>query len=182
MKNLIKNVALVLGDKQSFLCLENDDEELTTEISTYVTLANFVIKDIAANFQCFVAEEKILSNAESKINLEQLSHQPCTIKKIKNFFDKSINYSVLVDQIVVPTANEQYVIEYTYFPFDAELESDIELPLGLDRTTICYGIVSEYYKLKMMFAESDVWEQKFKSRLRLLIKRFSGKFFMFRGL
>lgn len=184
MKSIIKNVALILDDKQSFSYLDDTTNQLepNATISTYVALANFVLRDIASNFLCYKTKEKLLSNAECKIMLSGLIHQPCTIKKVINFFGKNIAYKTMIDCLVVPSANEQYEIDYTYYPDDVDLDDDVELPVGLDKTTICYGIVCEYYRLKMMFAEADIWEEKYKKGLRILLKYYSDKFFLFRGL
>ena len=182
MKTLLKNVALILDDKQSFSFLENDqneNEEQNITINTYVTLANFVLRDIAANFLCYIAEEKLFSDSGAQLHLSLLSHQPCTIKKVKNFFGKSVNFSVMVDCLIVPSTNEQYSVEYTYYPDELDLEDSLSLPLGLDMSTVCYGIVNEYYRLKMMFAEAEIWEDKYKKGLKILMKKYSDKFFLF---
>jgi len=185
MKTLLKNVALILDDKQSFSFLDNyqsEQEEQDVNVDTYVTLTNFVLRDIASTFYCYIAEEKLLSDNGGKIQLSMLSHQPCTIKKVRNFFGKSVGFKVMVDSIVVPSNNEQYTLEYSYYPDELALDDDLTLPLGLDSTTICYGIVNEYYRLKMMFAEANIWEEKYKRGLRNLSKKYSDRFFLFRGL
>ncbi|MBQ8468681.1 MAG: hypothetical protein IJ542_02875 [Clostridia bacterium] len=185
MLQLIKNVALILDDKQSFASLENSsDLQVATNanINTYLTLANFVIRDIAANFLCFYTSEKLLSNEQGKIMFSNLSHQPCRIKKVKNFFGKSVAYDLHIDSIVVPSTCEQYSIEYSYFPDDYNLTDALLLPMGLDSSTVCYGVVSEYYSLKMQFNEAAIWEAKYKNGLKNLAHKHYDRFLLFRGL
>lgn len=111
MLNLIKNIALVLEDKQSFSCLESYEQdssvELETNIKTYIALVNFVLKDIAANFYCYVAKEKLLSSQNCTLDLSSLSHKPCKIKAVKNFFGKKVSFSILTDKLLVPSNQEQ---------------------------------------------------------------------------
>lgn len=186
MINTIKKIALILDDQESLenICSYQTDSTtvLTKNVEIYIALINFVIKDIASNFLCYKNIERLMSNACSEIELSDLEFQPCTIKAVKFWSGRNAKISVLSDRILVPSANEQYSVEYTYFPDDIDdLNSTLALPIGLDETAVCYGAIYEYYTQKMMFNEAAIWELKYKNCLKNMNKKYAGSHLFFRG-
>ena len=187
MINTIKKIALVLDDQEAVENLEAYEQDSTTAIinnvKTYMTLVNFVLKDIASNFLCYKKVEQVMSNTNKQIELSDLDFQPCTIKTVKHWSGKSVKYLVFTDFLIVPYANEQYTIEYTYFPDEIDdIDENLVLPVGLDNMAICYGVIYEYYIQKMLFNEAAVWEQKYKNCLKNLNKRYCEQRFLFRSI
>ena len=187
MINTIKKIALILDDQEAINNIldyeQNSSTQICNSIKTYIALANFVIKDIASNFLCYKKIEQVISNTNKQIELADLDFQPCTIKGVKHWSGRHVKYLVFTDFLIVPYANEQYTVEYTYFPEELDsIDDDLPLPVGLDDTAICYGVIYEYYIQKMLFNEAAVWEQKYKNCLKNLTRQYAGQHFLFRGL
>ena len=176
LSKIIKNVALILDDKQALEDLYNAEQsgaELTNILETYISLTNFVLSNIAENFLCYVCTQELVSDNGAKLALTDLRYAPCIIKKVKDENFKNAKFFISLDYIHVENPNKVYFIEYAFLPPDlTNLSDTVLLPIGLDYKAICYGVVSEYYSLKMQFAEANIWEQKFKQSLRNLSKNY----------
>ena len=179
LKKIIKNIALILDDEQVLNNLKDIEDNLESTIisstQTYITLVNFVIANIAENFLCYNYTQDLVSDSEGKLLLSDLRNIPCYIRCIKDENFKNCKYSVGLDYIYVNNPNRVYYIDYAYIPDDlCNLTDTVLLPIGLDYKAVCYGVVSEYYALKMQYTEANIWEEKFKKCLSNLCRNYKG--------
>lgn len=186
LNEIIKNVAYILEDKaalDNLYDISNDDAvDVCDSVLTYITLCNFVISNIAQWHLCYKCTEEIVSDSAGKLSLSDLSYAPCVIKSVKDQNFKQVKFNVSMDYIYVNNPNRMHFIEYAFIPKDlTSLDDTVLLPMGLDYKCICYGIVSEFYALKMQFTEANIWEIKFKDCLRNLSKNYRSLKFAGRG-
>lgn len=173
LSKILKNIALILEDKQALKDIElwEQDNSVQPELSTqtYISLINFVTASIAEDFLCYNHTQYLVSDETGRICLADLRYTPCRIKHIRDENSRLVKFRLGIDNVVVPNSNKVYGIEYAYIPPDVSSLSDsILLPIGLDYKTLCYGVVSEYYSLKMQYSQANIWEQKFKAGLKNL--------------
>lgn len=173
LSKILKNIALILEDKQALNDIElwEQDNSVQPEVSvqTYISLINFVTASIAEDFLCYNHTQYLVSDDSGKICLADLRYTPCRIKHIRDESGKIVKFKLGIDNVVVSVADRVYAVEYSYIPPDVSSLSDsILLPMGLDYKTLCYGVVSEYYSLKMQYTQANIWEQKFKAGLKNL--------------
>ncbi len=177
LSKIIKNVALILEDEQTLTNLKNIEKDADTPLEnsteTYISLVNFVMANIAENFLCFNTTQEVVSDYEGKIYLSDLRYTPCIIKNVKDDAFKNAKFGVSIDYLTVNNLNRVHFVDYAFIPADLTgLTDTVLLPMGIDYKVICYGVVSEYYALKMQFTEANIWEQKFKNGLRNLNKTY----------
>lgn len=185
LSEIIKSVALILDDKETLEYFGNNSavEDYTSNINTYITLTNFVLTNIAQNFLCYKCTEEIVSDSNCKLNLASLSNSLCAIKSVKDQNFKKVKYSVGLDYISVSNPNKLYFVEYYFLPANlTSLDDTVLLPFGLDLKTLSWGVVAEYFTIKMQYTEANIWELKFKSGLKNLGKRYRDLHFASRGL
>lgn len=173
LSKILKNIALILEDKQTLKNIElwEQDEavELDMSTQTYISLINFVVASIAENFLCYKCTQYLVSDDLGNIPIADLRYIPCRIHHIKDENGKNTKFGIGIDNICVENPNRVYYVEYAYIPPDvANLSDSILLPIGLDYKTLCYGVVSEYYSLKMQHTQANIWEEKFKNGLKNL--------------
>lgn len=152
LSEIIKNIALILDDKEVIEYLNSDKEisNAPTNLNTYITLVNFVLTNIAENFLCYKCTEELVSDDKCRLNLADLTKGICTIKKVRDDRFKPVKFRADVDYLYVGSPNKMYFVEYSYVPADlTSLDDTMLLPLGLDYKTVCYGVVCEFYTLKM---------------------------------
>lgn len=177
LSKIIKNIALILEDENTLNNLAELEKDSNTTLAnstqTYISLVNFVLANIAENFLCYNCTQDVVSDLSGKLSLADLRYTPCVIKHVKDDSFKNVKFNVGLDYIYVANPNSVYFVEYAFIPADLTNVTDtILLPIGLDYKALCYGVVSEFYALKMQFTEANIWEQKFKSCLRNLSKTY----------
>ena len=173
LSKIIKNIALILEDNQTLnnLSALEEDSGVVVENSTqtYISLVNFVIANVAENFLCYNCTQDLVSDNSGKLCLADLRYNPCLIRHVKDENFKNVKFNISVDYLHVNNPNKVYYVDYAFVPSELTSITDtVMLPIGLDYKTLCYGVVSEYYALKLQFAEANIWEQKFKQGLRNL--------------
>lgn len=173
LSKIIKNIALILEDKQALDDVEKweHDDSVQPDVSTqtYISLINFVTASIAEDFLCYNHTQHLVSDDTGRISLADLRYTPCRIRHVRDENSRMVKFELGIDDVVVANPNRVYYVEYAYIPPDVSSLSDsILLPVGLDYKTLCYGVVSEYYSLKMQYSQANIWEQKFKNGLRNL--------------
>ena len=128
-----------------------------------------IYADIAENFLCYNCTQDLVSDNFSRLSLAELRYSPCVIRHVKDDEFKNVKYNTSLDFLHVCKPNKVYYVDYAFVPAELTNMTDtVMLPVGLDYKTLCYGVVSEFYALKMQFAEANIWEQKFKAGLRNL--------------
>ncbi len=185
LSEIIKNIALILDDQSAINYLANlsEDDEENTNVELYITLVNFVLTDIAQSFLCYKCTQDLVSDENGTLLLSDFWHTPCSIKAVKDDTGKKIRFYATDDYLVVGEMNKLYYVEYCYLPEElTSLDDSVLLPLGLDARTICYGAVSEYYAIKMLYTEANIWEQKYKAGLKNMLKKYKGLKFASRSL
>ena len=173
LSKIIKNIALILEDNQTLdnlLEVENNpNATLSNSTQTYISLINFVLANIAENFLCYNCTQDLVSDNEAKLCLSDLRYTPCTIRSVKDDTFKNAKFNLTIDHLYVGKPNRVYFVNYAYVPADlTSLTDTVLLPVGLDYKALCYGVVSEFYALKLQFTEANIWEQKFKQCLKNL--------------
>lgn len=177
LSKIIKNIALILEDEQTLNNLSelesNPEKELLSSTQTYISLINFVLASIAEDFLCYTCTQDFVTDISGRIELAEFRYTPCTIKHVKDENFKNVKYNVSLDYIHVANPNSVYFAEYAYIPADlSSLDDTVLLPIGLDYKTLCYGVVSEFYSMKLQFTEANIWEQKFKQGLKNLSRSY----------
>ena len=173
LQKIIESAAYLLGDQKCLqdLSAYNSDSSIETNspIYYYIALINFVISDIAKNYNCYKTSQQVTSTSSGEVALSSLTHSAVIIKRVKDNSDRAVKFGVSMDKLYDLSPNTTYKIDYCYYPEKIEnLSSNITLPVGLDYTTVCYGAMYEFFASKMQFAEADFWLSRYKQGLRIL--------------
>ena len=172
LQKIIEGAAYLLGDEK---CIEDLNQyksssqtEENSPINYYITLINFVLSDIAKNYNCYVSTEVVTSNEFGEIVIGSLDYSVVMIKRVLDD-GRAVKFGVVVNTIFYLSPNKEYTIVYYYYPHKiGSLADNLVLPVGLDYTTVCYGVLYEYFSSKMQFAEADFWLTRYKQGLRIL--------------
>ena len=172
VKDILKLTATIL-DRKDLVSFYNDgvcDDYIKAQEDSDILLSsyNILTEEIAVETlklkytELLKVENGILSYASFKYN-------PISIISVK---DKNGN---LVDCKILPTDiktdKSEVVCEYYYIPALKSVEDDSEIVGTLiPKTTIMYGIATEFCLIKGLFEEATVWHQKYVNSLSKLSK------------
>lgn len=182
LEKVIKSAAYLLGDEK---CLEdlsayNSGSQIdgNSRVFYYIELINFVISDIAKNYNCYKTVESVSSNENGEIMLDNLTYSVVMIKHVTDKSNRAVKFAVSIDKIYDLLPNTNYSVIYCYYPNSIEnLDDNLVLPAGIDYVTIASGLMYEYFSSKMQFAEADFWLSRYKQGLRILgHKYYDAKF------
>lgn len=180
---LLKNILIKCCEILSRDDLKNDllsydsieiipNTQSQNDLIRLISYYNFITNDIFENYLDLITSEKLTTNNEGCISLDNLSNKPKKIISI-SINGRAICYSLFTTFIRCNYRNTQIEIQYSFLPKQLSLLND-NLPIKhlCIQKTIVYGIVSEFFASKNQYNESEFWHAKFMQELfRLKIKK-----------
>ena len=102
----------------------------------------------------------------TKIYFSDLSRPVVSIKNVTDEINSPIVFKTFFDHLKVPFKNKYFDICYAFETEDFNSIFDkLELPLGLSNYTLALGTVSNYFQIKLLYSEAELFESKFKAEL-----------------
>lgn len=172
VKDILLLTATILNRKDlvSFYNLNVSDDYLKSQEDSDILLSsyNILMEEIASETLKLTHLEKLQVD-NGVLSYSKFKYNPISIISVKNNENQDVNCKILPTEIKL---NENEVFcEYSYIPSLKGLEDDCEI-VGtfIPKTTVAYGIATEFCLIKGMFEEAGVWHQKYVNGLNRLIK------------
>lgn len=186
-KDILKLSATLLGldDVYTYLSSETNQvsPEINKKIDDLIVYLNYILREITKEYYPLKHKEKLISSNQCEIFYNTFSFQPLAIKDIKNHFNDSVTFNIYPEYLKVGKPNEEYIVEYNYYPNQIKNVNDrLNLPIGLEPFIICYGIASEFALSRLLYSEAEMWEGKFKNSLDNFKSRIGERRFFARRL
>ncbi len=172
VKDILLLTATILNRKDlvSFYNLDVSDDYLKSQEDSDILLSsyNILIEEIATETLKLNYLEKLTVN-DGVLSYANFKYNPIQIISVKNDKMQDVNYKILPTEII--TDESEVYCEYSYVPALKGLEDDCEIVGAfIPKTTLAYGIASEFCLIKGMFEEASVWHQKYVNGLTKLVK------------
>jgi len=160
---------LNLEDVSSYIDAVNTDEEVgdaPKDLTLLIRLANLTLKTITADYMPLYTEEQVYSDGDCQINYSGFSKTPIKIKSVSYLDGISATFRCFPSYVKVGYPNKKYLVKYAYAPEElTDLDDELEKPFGLSAQTIAFGICFEYYIANELYAEADMFEERFKQAI-----------------
>ena len=162
VKELIKNVCLLVGDKSLAEYAENGTDlgGQKQEYENLLTLVNLVVNETIA-YVPLLTEEKIVSESK-KIYYSTLKKKAIKIYGVFNAFGESIAYKERLDYL--EAEDDVSIIKYSFVP--EKLTEESEIPYsekGVVSSVLVYGVTANYCIYQNRFDEACLWNERYVS-------------------
>lgn len=166
VKNIIKSAVKLLNKKDVLLSLDKseiDDESVIEDLDDLLLATNLVNNTIASSYIELIKTSDVVC-LNNVIKFSDISaNNIIEIKTIKNNEGYVVDYKINYDGIHIDNGN--YIIEYSYFPTEVTIDSNIDYYTKLNDLTFAMGVVGEYLFLKGSIDEGAIWDKRFKQSL-----------------
>ncbi len=133
--------------------------ETEKEISILLKCANLIVNEITTDWIPLKKREKITVTGGER-RLSDLEKPLMDVYKLLDGCGNEVKFRQFFDRIFCDDGD--YIIEYSYFPDELTLESEIPFVISAPAVrVIAYGIACEYDIISGLTAEATVWENKF---------------------
>ena len=141
-----------------------DDESLVVE--SLINCFNLVNNEIASEYLPYIKSERMQTN-NFKIFFTDFSYDLCEIISIKDKNGRSLKFKI-IDNYVMVFAKEVDVI-YSVIPQNMTINSSFDSLIPA--RVFAYGIAREYYFIQTLFDDADIWENRLKNSLQVLVRK-----------
>lgn len=163
VKDIIYITATIIGREDLISYFEGKTEkpkDCTIEtIDVMVRLCNLVVNELACSFVPLKKKQK-LKASNGKIYYTSLEFSPLSI--IKATSSTGSNSLIRVDSEYVVVKDDFVILEYSYFPKQLSLESDVGyLESDVPARVLAYGLASEYAISQGCFKDAVMWHKRY---------------------
>ena len=138
------------------------NQQTQNDVIKLISFYNFVTISIFQSYIDLINTDTVVSDSSNKIYYYNLTFNPIEIISILDENNSHMSANVFSGYILTNSANKTYKVTYRYLPTEIKnFNSELNLPKIINKKIICYGIVSEFFASKNMFAESEFWKNKF---------------------
>lgn len=171
VSDIIKISATYLGKEEVINLLEgnftDDCDQAKKDINLLINCVNLVIEQLSSEYVPFRKEEKIYTS-DGTIYYKNLSERILEVCFVTNSLGEKVNFKVYPEY--VKTAKGYVVIEYQYMPKPLTKSSEVFFSNNkLTERIIAYGVASEYALIENRFEESNMWDERFKQSLMVVL-------------
>lgn len=167
VKDVIKDVARLLDDKEFCNALDENKETVTDEnkakTAAMLKCFNDALFEIASEYYPLVKEETF---SAGKIPMRSFTKTPLKITSVRLKNGEAVSFYVGADYVETEKAHGEVTVVYEYIPSGKGLIDDFEYdatPFG--KTIFAYGIAAEYCLVAGRFSEAANWESRYKNAL-----------------
>ena len=125
------------------------------------------ILDRPCHLPDFKGASDIGETTDFKLNFTQFSSQPIKIISVRDTFGRPVRFKVFDSYLMALAGNVE--VEYTTMP--EKMDIDDEFSSSLPERVYAYGIAREFCFLQSLFDDADVWDDRFKNTLEVLLQR-----------
>ena len=136
-----------------------------------LTCFNVVENELALDYLPLKAEEQ-LTSATGQLQFVLLKNAPVRILQVKNEQGEVLDFKLYSKYL--QTQKGKVWITYTYTPAVKKIEDESEFGLQISARLMAYGIAAEYSMAVGEFAESALWDKKYKDAIEAAYQRQSG--------
>ena len=168
LKEVIKSACESIGldDVLSHI----DDLEISSAIQSKIDglIAHFnrVQEEIASEFIDVVANESIVADGE--ISFSNLDNQILDVIYIRNNDGKKVNFICYPDKVTFDGTSKE--ILYTFVPDELDQITD-DIVFLVPKRVYGYGIAREYFIKEGLSDKAQIFEEKFKNSINLLLQK-----------
>lgn len=168
VKDIIKLVCKFTENEELEEAIEENSltDEQTLLVESLVNGFNLVNNEIASEYLPYL-KSKSMQTDNFKIKYSDFDEKLCEIISIKDKNGKNLKFKKFDDHIMV-FANSVQVI-YSIYPQNLTLEDEFESLLP--ERVYAYGVAREYFFIKTLFDDADIWEERFKNSLQVLVRK-----------
>lgn len=149
----------VLKNEQAIT--QETPNSVQNDILRLISYYNYTVETLCENYFNLVHHQNIYSNGSRKINYLNFDFEPTKITKVtKN--GRPVFFSEYSKYLTVPEEKVLYEVTYKFLPDRiTDLNQKIDLPHGVTKKLLCYGIASEFLASKNKLAFAEHWKNKF---------------------
>lgn len=171
--DIVKGVLITIQNDSLVKKLESESEVLTSEetaeVDLIVNCINLTIQKIATNYIPLI-EEVSLKVSDGIIPYSSITQkQIFNILSVRNNKNQKLLFEIKPTHIV--TGCGDIVIKYTFIPKNLKISDNIDcFKTKISERIMLYGVLDEYLLMKGNFSESDIWNERFLSEIRLITR------------
>lgn len=143
----LSDEVIALQDKM-VKCFNLIREEIASEYQPILQVENFVVK----NF---------------KLELNSFSNDVLEIYSIKDRYGRNVHYKIF-DGYIFVCGKE---VEVIYSTPAKQLTIDDDFTSSLPERIFAYGVAREYYFINNLYEDANIWEERFKGSLQIMLRR-----------
>ncbi|MBP3345303.1 MAG: hypothetical protein J6K97_03780 [Clostridia bacterium] len=168
IKDIILKSCDFIGKSELGQNLENGSltEEEQCEIDGLVKSFNLIVEEIASQYQPIMQTEKFIVK-NFKLEFSTFSKPVCEIYSIKDKFGRNVNYKIFDGYIFV--CGKEVDVIYSTYPQTLSLEDEIDFKLP--ERIFAYGVAREYFFANNLYEDANMWEERFKGALSIMLRR-----------
>lgn len=127
---------------------------------------NLIREEIASEYQPILHVEKFIVK-NFKLELSSFENEVVEIYSIKDRFGRNVHYKIFDGYIFVCGKD----VEVIYSTIAQELEINDEFSSNLPERIFAYGVAREYFFLSGLYEDANIWEERFKGALQIMLRR-----------
>ena len=164
LKDILLKTAELINRDDLIEALKTQDttsQSIQNDIFRLISYYNYTMETLCENYYNLKHSQIITSNKNKKISYLNFTYEPTKIIKVtKN--GRPVFFSEYSKYITVPNENSEYEITYKFLPDRlTDLNQKIDLPYGVTRKIICYGIAYEFLASKNQTSQAEHWKNRF---------------------
>ncbi len=144
------------------------DEEKKT-LTRYLECLNYVQEEVASEFKPLKATETFKTE-NFKINFNAFKKIPLQILSVKDNRGGGVKFKVFPTYLMA-FASE---VEVTYGATPIKLDYDSQIEVDLPQRVLGYGVAREYYLRQGLTEDAEIYENRFKGSLKLILRKKAG--------
>lgn len=142
----------------------NDEQALVVESLT--ECFNLVNNEIACEYLPIVKVERI-KGKDFKFNFDLLASKVLQVLEVRDSNGRRIKFRVFDDYFVAKAGEVE--VFYSTVPKAYGLQENFVSVIP--ERVYAYAVAREYYFLRTMFDDADIWEERFKNSLQVLLAK-----------
>ena len=127
---------------------------------------NLVREEIASEYQPLMQVEKFVVK-NFKLEMSAFSKDVLEIYSIKDRYGRNVHYKIFDDYIFVCGKD----VEVIYSTPASQLSIDDDFSSNLPERVFAYGVAREFFFLNGLYEDANMWEDRFKGSLQILLRR-----------
>lgn len=170
VKNIVVNACKFLSLNNVINYLNNEtesDDDTLEKFNNIMVACNLANSNIATNYFPIKLSKKI-NVYNNKINYNEITTSSILrIDCIRRSGVKISGYKILSDCIEI--VNGEYTIEYSIFPDEITIESEINYYHKIDENIFALLVVAEYLFISGFVDEGEAWKDKFDVSMKSIL-------------
>ncbi len=152
--------------------LEQGDETGREDTQILLTCFNIVENELALDYLPLKAETVVQSET-GIIEYSAMPKSVVRVLKVQDEWGNDVPFKIYPEYLQAQSGT--FKIIYAYTPDKKELGEESDFSLFASVRLFAYGMAAEYSLMKGLFAESAVWEKKYKDVLKRTYRLHAGK-------